>query len=96
MLLCICYKILFYFFRNRRDPVFFGDFKESDLRLPERRTKFWKIANETVSKYKKMNKYYQCKIKRLKEKIRNLNVLIDELTKNQKLSSEQSFILKVS
>lgn len=83
------------FFRNRRDPVFFGDFEESDLQLPERRRKFWKIANQTVSKFKKMNKYYQCKINRLKQRIKNLNVLIDELTKRKKLFSDQSFILKV-
>lgn len=82
------------FFIGIEGIFFFGDFKESDLQLPERRRRFWKVANQT--KYKKMNEYYQCKIIRLKQKIKNLNGLIDELTKSKKLLSDQSFILKVN
>lgn len=48
----------FYFQKKKRDPIVFGDFQESDLEFPEKRKKFLKIANQTVCKYKKMNKYY--------------------------------------
>ena len=61
----------------------------------KRRNRFWKIANETVFKYKKQNKYYQCKIRRQKQKIQSLNGLLDELINRQKISSTQLLVLKV-
>lgn len=85
--LCIC--------RTRREPVYFGDFKFSDLDNMQRRKRFWKISHETIRKYKKVNRYNQCKINRQKKKIKSLNNLLDELLKQKKISAAQSLVLKV-
>ncbi|CAH1183441.1 unnamed protein product [Ceutorhynchus assimilis] len=70
--------------RNRRDPVFFGDFDESDMDCRVKRTRFWKVAHETVDKHKKLTKYYQCQLRRQKNKIESLKELLNELKKKEK------------
>ncbi|CAH1981873.1 unnamed protein product [Acanthoscelides obtectus] len=81
--------------RVRRSPVYFGDFKISDLNNVKRRKRFWKTAHETVHKYKKINKYNQCKIRRQRNKIKSLNSLVYELHKEKRISAAQSIVLKV-
>ncbi|CAH1993452.1 unnamed protein product [Acanthoscelides obtectus] len=76
-------------FRVRRSPVYFGDFKISDLNNVQRQKRFWKTAHETVHKYKKINKYNQCKIRRQRNKIKSLNSLVDELLKEKRISAAQ-------
>ncbi|CAH1981662.1 unnamed protein product [Acanthoscelides obtectus] len=39
--------------RVKRSPVYFGDFKISDLNNLQRRNRFWKTAHETVHEYEK-------------------------------------------
>lgn len=85
---------MFIIFRRCRDPVFFGDFKETDLENEIKR--FWKVAHQTVSNYKKLNKYYQCVNRRQKIKINSLNFLLDNLMKREKISSQQQLVLKVN
>ncbi|CAH1991940.1 unnamed protein product [Acanthoscelides obtectus] len=79
----------------RREPVFFGDFKFSDLSNLQRRKRFWKITHETVYKYRKMIKYNKCTIRRQKDKINSLNSLVDQLCEEKKISAAQSLVLKV-
>ncbi|CAH1974406.1 unnamed protein product [Acanthoscelides obtectus] len=78
--------------RVRRSPVYFGDFEISDLNNVQHRKRFWK----TVHKYKKINKYNQCKIRRQRNKIKSLNSLVDELLKEKRISAAQSIVLKES
>lgn len=86
------YSIYFIF---RRQPIFFGDFIESNLDNSERRKRFWKVATKTVSKYKRANKYYQCKIRRQRKKINSVNNLLEQLRKAEKISFDQMSVLKV-
>ncbi|CAH1973031.1 unnamed protein product [Acanthoscelides obtectus] len=72
--------------RVRRSAVYFGDFKISDLNNVQRRKRFWKTAHETVHKYKKINKYNQCKISRQRNKLKSLNSLVDDLLKEKRIS----------
>ncbi|CAH1965969.1 unnamed protein product [Acanthoscelides obtectus] len=81
--------------RVRRSPVYFGDFKISDLNNVQRRKRFWKTAHETVHKFQKINKYNQCKIRSQRNKIKSLNSLVDELPKEKRISAAQSIVLKV-
>ncbi|CAH1992777.1 unnamed protein product [Acanthoscelides obtectus] len=78
-------------FRVRRSPVYFGDFKISDLNNVQRQKR--KSAHETVHKYKKINKYNQCKIRRQRNKIKSLNSLADALLKEKRISAAQSIVL---
>ncbi|XP_072386045.1 uncharacterized protein [Diabrotica undecimpunctata] len=80
--------------RPRREPVYFGDFKLSDLNNMQHRRKFWKIAHETVYKYIKVNKYNQYKINKQRNRIKSLNSLVDKLLKEKKISEAQSLVLK--
>lgn len=60
-----------------------------------KRTRFWKIAHETVNKQRKLAKYYQCQVRRQKNKIKSLNELLNELKKKQKITSSQLLVLQV-
>uniref|UniRef100_A0A6P7G7S1 Uncharacterized protein LOC114338709 n=1 Tax=Diabrotica virgifera virgifera TaxID=50390 RepID=A0A6P7G7S1_DIAVI len=82
--------------RHRREPVYFGDFKLSDMTNVQRQMRFWKIAHETVDKYRKVKKYNQCKVSRYRNRIKSLNSLLDELLKEKKISAGQSLVLKES
>ncbi|CAG9827202.1 unnamed protein product [Diabrotica balteata] len=80
--------------RSRREPVYFGDFKLSDLNNMQYRRKFWKIAHETVYKYIKVNKCNQYKISKQRKRIKSLNSLLDKLLKEKNISEAQSLVLK--
>ncbi|XP_050500041.1 uncharacterized protein LOC114338710 isoform X11 [Diabrotica virgifera virgifera] len=80
--------------RSKRQPVYFGDFKLSDLDNTQFRMRFWKVAQETVDKYRKLIKYNQCQIRRQGKKIKSLKILLDELLKEKKISAAQSLVLK--
>lgn len=85
----------FVFSEQEENLFFFGDFRYSDLNNIQRRKRFWKVTQESMKKYKKLNKYNQCKIRRQGAKIKNLNNLLEELLKQKKISLSQSFVLKV-
>ncbi|CAH1999228.1 unnamed protein product [Acanthoscelides obtectus] len=82
--------------RRRRDPIFFGDFKESDLDDVQKRKRFWKVAHHTIAKSRRNIRYYQCIARRQKKKIKSLNLLLDELMEKEKISSQQLMVLKES
>lgn len=67
----------------------------SDLNNSEKRLTFFKVSQETVKEYRKLGKYYQCKIRRQKSKIQNLNSLLKTLNNEKKLSSSQLQVLEV-
>lgn len=88
--------ILFiYICRNRRCPTYFGDFKECDLGCPVKSKRFFKVASETVCRYKAMIKYYQCKNRRQKKKINDLSSVLNDLMEKEKISSDQFLVLQV-
>ncbi|XP_050299348.1 THAP domain-containing protein 1-like [Anthonomus grandis grandis] len=75
--------------RRMRGPVYFGDFKKSDMNNEQTRDRFWNIAHDTVLKYRMMAKYHQRKIRRQRAQIKKLNALLKELNKKQNISSMQ-------
>ncbi|XP_019759143.1 uncharacterized protein LOC109537059 isoform X2 [Dendroctonus ponderosae] len=70
-------------YKNRRDPIYFGDFENADLDCPVKRSRFWRVAHEIVLKQKQRIKYYQCKERRQNDQILKLKRLLKEATRTE-------------
>lgn len=64
--------------RNRRDPIYFGDFEEADLDCPIKRSRFWRVAQEIVLKQKQRIKFHQCRERKQNDQILKLKRIIKE------------------
>lgn len=68
---------------NRKRKKFVGDFQESDLNSPNKRTKYWIASQGALSKFKRKTRFLQKQNSYLKKKIKSYGELIIHLRNNE-------------
>lgn len=81
--------------RIRVEPVFLGDFREKDLECPIKRKRYWMQTQDKLKMLSRKTKILQACLKRRESKIAGMNSLVDHLRKQNHLTSNESFFLKV-